>query len=440
MTTTGRVEGDRPRFSKELFKSLNTNGYVAESRFCDGLSACAYVIQMVKNKNDPDDQYHPNIVHCGKSGTKRDRLFYSPSTNLVGLDGKPAGTKNNRGLKVFNTQFSYLFQVFEPIFRIDPTLKIPIFTELRKDNKLYRADPCSPHAMEATEKCMTRSWCDWAIFQHERKTEQTTRPYPGQIFGFTSFDSVAAIDAFNETCNTDDKVDPIEGDGYAIATLTSRELVGFFDPAADPQPEQQMQANSSLFFWEQKETVSNSGGATLSAKRRRGKAKSKVAEKPKQCRIRTISINRISSPVVAFKDFGPNFEHKNGTTKCGSWAPDTRSGAYIFVRPRVQWGNVFLSRARQAFVQHKLEQKEKNITIPSNTNNKTNSQPPSVTERSRKGDLNEPSKRTKKKAPSKRPKKKARVNQPAKSQPKKNPAAKLSDKTAKMTLRDRKNC
>ena len=54
----------------------------AGSRFGGGLSCPLYMVQMVKNKKDPTDQYHANIVHCGKAGTLRHKLFYSKTPCL----------------------------------------------------------------------------------------------------------------------------------------------------------------------------------------------------------------------------------------------------------------------------------------------------------------------------------------------------------------------
>ena len=112
-TYTVRAECDSTDFSTKLFQQMNGHedmeGDIANSRFSDGLSGLAYFIQVVKNKNNLDDQFHPNIVHCGKTGTRRHQLFFSPNTNLVGLDGKPAGAKNNCGLKVLTLQFDNQF-------------------------------------------------------------------------------------------------------------------------------------------------------------------------------------------------------------------------------------------------------------------------------------------------------------------------------------------
>ena len=224
-------QGDHSKdFPSALFHSFNnkseTEGDIANYRYGDGLSCPAYSVQMVKNKNDATSQFHPNIVHCGRKGTSRHKLFYSRTSNLVGMDGKPAGSKNNHALKDFNSHFNHIFRVFEPIFAINPHLKIPIFTEFRKNDILYRADPCSPHAMEDTEKYMTKSWCEWAMLEYNLPRNKTCL-YPGHISGFTCFDTADAVSAFNQFCDPSDKVNTVNGGGYAIAQLTPREHLGF---------------------------------------------------------------------------------------------------------------------------------------------------------------------------------------------------------------------
>jgi hypothetical protein len=389
---TIRADCEPNDFSSGLFQRLNNtateeDGDIANSRCAPGLSNLSYMIQMVKNKNKQDDQFHPNIVHCGRSGTLRHSLFYSRNISFVGFDGRPAGTKNQRGLKAYNLKFLTLFRAFEPIFRINPHLKIPIFTELRKDNVLYRADPCSPHALEDTQKHMTQSWCDWALFKYKGSRNKVCL-YPGHIAGFTSFDTVAVKDAFNKMCDSRDKLDTCAGvAGFAIAELTSRELVGFSDPASQPIPDQQMQANSSLFFWEKKETITetvtdsvmvnisnNSSRGKLSSGNTRSKKRPIIVSE--QHRVRVVSISLISDPIVAFEDFAPTFDHTNNVTTCGTWVPSSRVGAFIFVRPRAQWGQVFLARARQALAHHKKETSNTNISNenPDTTEVTTNEQ------------------------------------------------------------------
>ena len=68
---------------------------------------------------------------------------------------------------------------------------------------------------------------------------------------------MAYTDVFNQVCATGDNVDSRNGGGYALAKMTAHELVGFLDPSSDQIPDQQMQANSSLLFWERKECIAD---------------------------------------------------------------------------------------------------------------------------------------------------------------------------------------
>jgi hypothetical protein len=223
---------------------------------------------MVKNEKDDASEFHPDIVHCGGVGTLRHKLFRSANINLVGMDGKPAGATNNHGLKNFNKEFRQLFLMFEKVIVNNPHQKIKIYTEFRRDKIIYRGDPCSYHCMQETESSLTRSWCDWALFRFDGHNRDGELPspnpsgvYPGQILGFTNFDTVNLTSSFNKTCTAGDTVETHNGGGYAITEMTERELVGFLDPSSDPMPEQMMQANSRLLFWEQKENIDNMAAA-----------------------------------------------------------------------------------------------------------------------------------------------------------------------------------
>jgi hypothetical protein len=347
-------------FASELHQHLKhgsaeQDGDLAGSRFGSGLSCPAYMVQMVKNNHDPNSQYSPNIVYCGKPGTSRHTYLYRPDLDLIGWDGKPAGTKNTCTLKDCNSKFFAIVQALAHMFDTDPALKIPIFTEMRKDNILYRADPCSPYALEQTEKKnLTTAWCDWALFrQNDPATKRNERGsakeklYPGQILGFVTFDTVAAAAAFNASCAPEDKVGSLDGSGYAISQLTSEDLEGFLDPTTPPVPKQQLQANSSIFFWGQKVVVEPKGPL------RRDERNPTI-----HYSVRPMNISLVAGPVAAFQDFAPDFVHKNDTMTCNKWIKSTeRAGAFIFVRPRAQWSQVFLGKARKAYRQHKLDEK-----------------------------------------------------------------------------------
>jgi hypothetical protein len=159
---------------------------------------------------------------------------------------------------------------------------------------------------------------------------------------FTTFETAATAGAFNATCAEGDMVDTVNGAGYAITELTSNGLVGIMDPTSVPRTDQQMEANSSLFFWERKVIEREHAPTT---------------RLPNDYRVRLLKISSIAGPVAAFQDFSPNFDHKTGATMtCGPWVNRLRLGAFIFVRPRDQWGQVFLAKARRAFRQYRGEQ------------------------------------------------------------------------------------
>ena len=141
---------------------------------------------------------------------------------------------------------------------------------------------------------------------------------------------------FNQTHVAEDRVDTHGGTGYALAELTRNDLVGFLDPTKTPMEDQQMQANTSLLFWEKKEVDII---ATEDP--------SKAVEQ--HHRIRLIHVSNISGPVIAFQDFGPVFNHNEGPMIYDKWVQKKQIGAYIFVRPRRLWGSVLLAKSRAAF-------------------------------------------------------------------------------------------
>jgi hypothetical protein len=292
----------------------------------DWLSSTVYRLQMVRNKLDPDSHLQPDIVHCGKKDSKRSLRFHDPGIVLVDKDGKPAGLPNCRGLKSFNTTFAKLFARLRPVLLKNPHLSIPISTKLEKQGVLYRADPCSQHcASAATEDSM---WCDWAIFLFTIRGR--TRQYPGQIIGFVNFDPITAA-AFNSVYGKNDVAKT--GGLHSLAELTQNPLNGFLDPGAAIETEQQLQPNSSLFFWEKKETIDNAHN------------------------VRCIPILAIHGPILALADFAPEFQHKKDRMVCTSWIRDDRVGAFVFVRPRLDWAELFVQKARKAYREHKEEER-----------------------------------------------------------------------------------
>ena len=301
-------------------------GDLANNRGGDGLSSTVYRAQMVRNKLDPNSKFEPDIVFCGKQESARGLRFHSPNTELIGLDGKSAGVQNCRGLGSFNESFRKLLARLGPVVRKMPDFLIPIFSELRKDYEIYRADPCSQFGATDSNDA---EWNDWAIFRF--KVGGVIGEYPGQLIGYVHFDTATAA-AYNSVwgAGTVDK----SGGGHVLAELTQNALKGILDPTIELDPEQQMQPNSSIFFWERKEDV---GGSPP---------------------VRCIPVSAVTAPVAAYADFAPEFVHNKDRMICKSWVTDDRVGAYIFVRPRKDWASLFVNTARKAYREHNKEQKE----------------------------------------------------------------------------------
>ena len=173
------------------------------------------------------------------------------------------------------------------------------------------------------------TWCDWAIFLF--KIKGSLCQYPGQIIGFVDFDPVTAA-AYNSVW---DKGTVAKTGGiHALAELTQNALTNFDDPSGDMDAGQQLQPNSSLFFWELKEKINGLHN------------------------VRCITQEAILNPVVAFADFSPEFEHKKDRMVCKSWRPDELEGSYIYVRPQKYWADVFVQKARKAYREHNKDEKE----------------------------------------------------------------------------------
>jgi hypothetical protein len=170
--------------SDKIEKPGGKPGGQANKRGDDGLSSIVYRAQMVRNKLDPNSKLHPDIVYYGKRDSTRAARFHSPITELVDNEGNPAGIKNCHGLKSYNETFAKLLDSLGPLLINNPHFSIPIFTEHRKDNVIYRADPCSQFCTTATNN---NQWCDWAIFLQKKHNRGKGRHHPGQILGFVNF-------------------------------------------------------------------------------------------------------------------------------------------------------------------------------------------------------------------------------------------------------------
>jgi hypothetical protein len=325
---------DISNFATELFHQNSTGtvrakeGDTANNRSDDGLSSSIYCVMMVRNKLDPNSEFHSEIVHCARKVSTRSARFHCPLTELIDTDGRAAGLTNCRGLKSFNAIFEKLHARLGPIVTKNPHLTIPIFTEYRKDAVIYRADPCSQYSSKEAKFFDTTSWCDWALFlsTFERKRVQ----YPGQIIGFTNFDKITAR-AYN--AHWGPGAADRSGGGQALVEMTQNQLHGFLDPSLPIVESQQLQSNSSMFFWEQKEKVD------------------------KVNVIRCTPVTSIHGPVVVFKDFSPEFKHIKDRMKCLSWSRPDLEGAFIFVRPRMYWADMFISAAHTAYNEKREREK-----------------------------------------------------------------------------------
>ena len=126
---------------------------------------------------------------------------------------------------------------------------------------------------------------------------------------------------------------------FAIIQCTDNALDGFFDPNKKPHATQEAQPNTRLVWWESKELCPTT--------QPKSKPMPLTRLAPVTCLVR---------PVVAYTDFNPEFYHK--PTDLGkknkqflefkSWKTEHDAPyAYLFVRPRSMWAQVFLCNARR---------------------------------------------------------------------------------------------
>ena len=166
-------------------------------------------------------------------------------------------------------------------------------------------------------------WNDWALFSNREGEEVTA----GQIFGFIIL-TPTEINIYNKS--TRGKRFPINESKtnvtFAIVQMTKAPLKGFLDPSQSPIEAQCMQSNSRLLFWEEK------GEHSYSILR---------------------PVAHIRGPVLAYGDFDPWFKmgsdgSRNKHMQLEQWYNSENSNdAFIFVRPRHMWADVFLTRARE---------------------------------------------------------------------------------------------
>jgi hypothetical protein len=135
------------------------------------------------------------------------------------------------------------------------------------------------------------------------------------------------------------------GGGYALVELTQEDLKGFLDPSQQIRAEQQMQPNSSIFFWETKQ-------------RMEGEDKNV---------IHCLPVSAVHCPVAAYADFAPEFKHNKDRMTCESWVHKDRVGSYIFVRPRKHWADVFIHAARKAYRENNQDAKSAKRAVPADS-------------------------------------------------------------------------
>ena len=267
----------------------------------DCLQGQIYVVCNSRNKSTKSKGMYnscidvPSIVYCGETGTKRYKLLkelfkeelcsdpeppqlcHTESTgksskishvgigNLLVLEKNERNTKKESSLSQYSFTFSVLLDAFKSILLSKPLFFQKIYTSLKLNNVIYRADPCSNHCFLDTVCGMkTGAWNDWALLRNPNG--DTHSPYAAQIFGFTCM-SPEDIKEWNQSLNTIipdhyivESISPVI---VAIIQRSRNPLFGFLDPSKNPRvpdPEdeshstgQAMQSNSIFLFLERKE-------------------------------------------------------------------------------------------------------------------------------------------------------------------------------------------
>jgi len=282
------------------------------------------------------------IVYCGDKTTRLYQLLFKHD----GLDhqfvscceGKPVGVRGCIGLSGYNPEFTELQSYFSPMFVHDESLQLTIFTTLKVTAETivdtYRADPLSHIDMNPRN--------DWAIFQWSGADGLV----PGQIRAFFYL-TAEHIDNFNssiaETSNATYGVaiEPVSEPGrYALIHSLRKAIPGLLDPKVmDLDPENSiMQANSMLFFYEEKE----------------------MSPTKTQPLGRLVDCGAIERPVVVIPDFSPIFDDNDKSAIVTQWIRDNeRKHSYIIMRPRSTWHEVFINKAKhekKVFIQKDREE------------------------------------------------------------------------------------
>ena len=316
-----------------------------------GISEPMYtVMKVTPSSTSLDSILQPtlDIVYNGRLTSGRAAKFPRiNSGHLIGMDGKPAGTKGLAGLSSVNDSFQDIIIYLKPLFEVSSTFVLDIYTVLKVKKKefqdndvMYRADPyCSLTHKERH---------DWALFEWEdeniprRKTK-----VPGQILGFLDVDP-EFIRLYNSSLSVSKPTKPplTEVGQYAFIISLEEEIPALMDPTITSINEDViMQSNSHLFFWGEQETE-----LSHSSVRRRGKTVKTTKRTPV---VRLVEVSSIVRPLIVVRDFSPTFSGTKKGVNIDLWVETKeRQFAWIIVRPRDLWHLVFMELAKK----HHLEE------------------------------------------------------------------------------------
>ena len=285
------------------------------------------------------------IVYCGKKETKLHNWFFkrdSKDHNFRSTaTGKIIGCRGCIGLAKHNDEFSEIVSYFRPMFEEDKALQLMIYTTLKVEAETfvdtYRSDPLSHLDMKPRG--------DWAIFNWKGRHGKV----PGQIRATIILDAQQAQNFNNTIAATSVKIhgeaiEKIKGPGtYALIHSLRAEVPGLLDPKFFKYNEKEslMQSNSVLFFYEEKE----------------------ISPNKKLPLGRLVNCEMVVRPIVVLPDFSPMFGNdKNKAIVIEKWIQtEERKYAYIVMRPRGTWHEVFLAKAKRE--KEKLQQEDRVETV-----------------------------------------------------------------------------
>ena len=284
------------------------------------------------------------IVYCGNKKTKLHGRFFKRDTKDHNFrstaTGKTIGCRGCIGLAKHNDEFSEIVSYFRPMFEADKALQLMIFTTLKVEAvtfvDTYRSDPLSHLDMKPRS--------DWAIFNWKGKHGKV----PGQIRATFILDA-QQVQNFNDTIAATsveihgEAIEKIKGPGtYALIHSLRAEVPGLLDPKFFKYNEKEslMQSNSVLFFYEEKE----------------------MSPKKKLPLGRLVNCETVVRTIVVLPDFSPVFGNGKKAIVIEKWIQtEERKYAYIVMRPRGTWHEVFLAKAKRE--KEKLQQEDRVETV-----------------------------------------------------------------------------